>query len=122
MGKAEITEERVAAIYWTYNSVSPTGSHEVRGHIGRANLDGSGVDQAFTPVLWNEDRTVPEATFGITVAGGHIYWNNPGPGTIGRSDLDGSNVNEEFIPGHVGQRSVGCRRRRRVRCTGPCSP
>jgi virginiamycin B lyase len=136
-------ERADAAIYWTYNSVAPTGSHEVRGHIGRANLngrhvnprfitlkrhilpwgvavdrrhlywtaisappvgigranlDGSGVDQGFTPVLWNDDRTASEAHFGITVAGGHIYWANPGPGTIGRSDLDGTNVNQEFIP------------------------
>jgi hypothetical protein len=59
----------------------------VRGHIGRANLDGSGVDQAFTPVLWNEDRTVPEATFGITVAGDHIW----------RARLNGSHVKRHFI-------------------------
>ena len=132
-----------AAIYWTYDSVSPTGGHEVRGHIGRAGLDGrhvnprfitlkrhilpwgltadrrhlywtaisappvgigrakldgSGADQGFTPVLWNEDRTDSEAHFGITAGGGHIYWANPGPGTIGRSDSDGSNVNQQFVP------------------------
>ncbi len=132
-----------AAIYWTYNSVSPRGSHEVRGHIGRAslngrhpnprfitlkrkvmpwgvavnrrhifwtaisappvgigraNLDGSGVDQGFTPVLWDDHEGISSgAHFGIAVAGGHIYWANLGRGTIGRSDLDGSNVNPEFI-------------------------
>jgi hypothetical protein len=132
-----------AAIYWTDNFVHPV-SHEVRGHIGRANLngkhvkprfitlkrkvipwglaanrrhifwtaasappvgigranlDGSGVDQGFTPVLPVDDEpgAPAGAHSGIAVAGGHIYWVNPGRGTIGRSDLDGSNVNSMFI-------------------------
>jgi len=129
-----------AAIYWTYNSVSPR-THEVRGHISRANLngkhvdlrfinlkrhilpwgvavdrqhlywtaasapavgigraklDGSGVDQGFMPATaFGESLDVP--TFEVTVAGNHIYWPNTGLGTIGRANLDGSDANPAFI-------------------------
>jgi hypothetical protein len=140
-----------AAIYWTYNSVSPKGGHEVRAHIGRADLngkhanprfitlkrkliatgvaasrrhiywttisapavgigraklDGSGVDQGFTPVLPLDEGRFSAAHSEITVAGGHLYWANIGYSSIGRSDLDGSNVNEDFIPASLGSSPV----------------
>jgi hypothetical protein len=139
-----------AAIYWTYNSVSPRGGHEVRAHIGRADLngrhanprfitlkrkliatgvaasrrhiywttisvppvgigraklDGSGVDQRFTPVLPLDEGRFSAAHSEITVAGGHLYWANGSYG-IGRSDLDGSNVNEDLIPVTLGSDPV----------------
>jgi hypothetical protein len=70
-------------IYWTnYNS------------IGRANLDGSDVNQDFIPNVFQ-----PE---GIAVDAQHVYWASASYG-IGRANLDGSDVNPTFIPaGAVG--------------------
>lgn len=67
-------------IYWT-NRGDATPS------VGRANLDGSAVNESFLPV--NAAR--------LAVAGGHIYWSNGYGTVIGRADLDGSNVVEQFI-------------------------
>jgi hypothetical protein len=71
-------------IYWTtYN-----------GTIGRADLDGSNVDQSF--ITTNAPQAVD-----IVVDGGHIYWLDERPGqsnsAIGRAGLDGSNVDPSFI-------------------------
>src|SRR5262245_28334763 len=62
--------------------------------IGRANLDGTGVDKRFIPGR-------PANGCGIAVAGGHIYWTNGGfvksRYAIGRANLDGTGVNHRFI-------------------------
>jgi hypothetical protein len=62
--------------------------------IGRANLDGTGVNKRFIPGR-------PANGCGIAVAGGHIYWTNAGfvesRFAIGRANLDGTGVNQRFI-------------------------
>lgn len=61
------------------------------GTIGRANLDGTGVDQSF----------ISGASFptGVAVDAGHVYWSNPLSDTIGRANLDGTGVDPSFITG-----------------------
>jgi virginiamycin B lyase len=56
--------------------------------IGRAHLDGTGVNKRFI-------TGVPNGFCGIAVAGGHIYWTNGG--FLGRANLDGTGVNKRFI-------------------------
>ena len=53
--------------------------------IGRANIDGGGVDQSFI--------TVPAGS--LAVNAGHIYWLNGS--AIGRANLNGTGVDENFI-------------------------
>ena len=66
--------------------------------IGRANLDGSGVDQRFI--------TGTKGACGLAVAGSHIYWGNTnGEQSIGRASLDGTAVNERFIQGNPASRT-----------------
>jgi hypothetical protein len=61
--------------------------------IGRANLDGTGVNKRFI--------TGVTPGCGIAVVGGHIYWTNAGfvksRYAIGRANLDGTGVNQRFI-------------------------
>jgi hypothetical protein len=68
-----------ANIYWTNLS---------GGTIGRANIDGTGVNESFIAGA--------NAPNGVAVGGGHIYWSNEA-GTIGRANIDGTGVNESFI-------------------------
>jgi len=71
-------------IYWTNNNFGPPST------IGRANLDGTGVNQNFIMFVAGQ---------GVAVDSGHIYWTNAGVGvnTIGRANLDGTGVNQSFI-------------------------
>ena len=62
-----------------------------QGSVGRANTDGTAVDQSFV--------TGGALTTGIAVDSQHIYWANNANGTIGRANLDGSGVNQAFIAG-----------------------
>jgi hypothetical protein len=79
-----------AYIYWTSNSGTT---------IGRANNDGSSVNQQFIAGA--------QHPCGVTVDGSHIYWANEGSPTsatvtgttIGRANLDGSSPDENFIKG-----------------------
>ncbi len=76
-----------ASIYWT-NSSYPAGT------IGRANLDGTGVDQSFVTGVGSPDAVAADA--------GHVYWTNwPDAltNTIGRANLDGSGVDASFVTG-----------------------
>lgn len=57
--------------------------------IGRANLDGSGVNRNFI-----NPRTV--ALEGVAVDAAHIYWSND-QDAIGRANLNGSGVTPRFI-------------------------
>src|SRR3954449_649122 len=59
--------------------------------IGRAKLNGSGVNNAFISGLSNVG--------GVAVDSKYIYWTQGGStGSIGRANLDGSGVNPNFIP------------------------
>jgi hypothetical protein len=83
-------------VYWA-NENQPTFDT-----IGRANVDGTGVNQSFVLGATNP--------CGVAVDSAHIYWatgnSGRGPGTtIGRANLDGTGVNENFItslPGPCG--------------------
>jgi hypothetical protein len=55
--------------------------------IGRANLDGTSVDQSFIEV--QADALAADAT--------HIYWVHRAADTIGRANADGTGVDEDFI-------------------------
>jgi hypothetical protein len=70
-------------IYWTDDQDAPNSST-----IGRANLDGYGVDQSFIAGL--------NAPKGVAVDGQHIYWTSL-DGTIGRANLDGSGADGSFV-------------------------
>jgi virginiamycin B lyase len=77
-------------VYWaapTSAGPNPIGP-SFPGAIGRANLDGSGVDQGFI--------TGATAPTGVAVDAAHIYWINY-TGKIGRANLDGSGVDQSFI-------------------------
>jgi virginiamycin B lyase len=72
-----------AFVYWS----------DEGGGIGRANLDGTGVNNTFiTATEMGADQA-----FGIAVDAQHIYWDDFGNNTIGRANLDGSGVNDGFI-------------------------
>lgn len=79
-----IAPQEIAAtnryLYWT---------DPAAGAIGRANLDGSGVDNRFI-----EDLGEPT---GITTDGTHLYWGDRATDTIGRANLDGSAVRADWI-------------------------
>jgi hypothetical protein len=77
-----------AHIYWA-NTGDTNGSSGTT--IGRANLDGTGVNQSFI--------TGAKAPCGVAVDGAHIYWANESGGTIGRANLDATGVDENFISG-----------------------
>jgi virginiamycin B lyase len=62
--------------------------------IGRANLNGSVVDQSFI--------THDGAQCGLAASGSYLYWAVGGPSgatTIGRASIDGTGVNNSFIRG-----------------------
>jgi virginiamycin B lyase len=59
--------------------------------IGRANLDGSGVERNF---IVGAARPC-----GVAVDGSHVYWANSLGNSIGRANLDGTGVEESFITG-----------------------
>jgi hypothetical protein len=69
-----------AHVYWS----TPLG-----GSIGRANLDGTGVDPNFITRARHPQN--------LAVAGAHLYWAN-NVGSIGRSNLDGSGPDPGFLP------------------------
>lgn len=74
-------------IYWT----------NATNAIGRAALDGTGIEHTF--VTGND-------VDGVAVDAAHIYWSNAGDETIGRANLDGTGVEQAFIsgldmPGHL---------------------
>ncbi|HET6870780.1 MAG TPA: PKD domain-containing protein, partial [Solirubrobacteraceae bacterium] len=74
-----------AFVYWT-NSGGGSGTT-----IGRANADGTGVDQAFVGGASGLEDVAVDAA--------HIYWANGGTHSIGRSNLDASSPDPTFISG-----------------------
>ena len=89
-------------IYWTGNScdgVCTGGSADPWvPAIGRANLDGTGVDRSFIVTGTN-------VTADLAVEAGHIYWTGQVSepaccgAALGRASLDGTSVDPMFIPG-----------------------
>lgn len=74
-----------AFVYWANGGIDGTT-------IGRANNDGTGVDNNFI--------TGAREPCGVAVDAKHIYWGNGiGAHTIGRANLDGSGVKQDFITG-----------------------
>jgi hypothetical protein len=69
-----------AHVYWTNGGTNA---------IGRANLDGTGVNQTFITGAANPQ--------GVAVDSAHVYWANGSSGTIGRADIGGSGANQSFI-------------------------
>jgi virginiamycin B lyase len=61
------------------------------GTIGRANLDGTNVEDAFIQTGGHP--------IGVAVNSTYIYWANESAGTIGRAKLDGTVVEPNFITG-----------------------
>jgi hypothetical protein len=61
------------------------------GTIGRADNDGSSIDDAFIKTGGNPDAIAINATY--------IYWANESAGTIGRANIDGTEVEPNFIKG-----------------------
>jgi hypothetical protein len=61
------------------------------GTIGRANLDGTAVEDSFI-----QAGGKPNA---VAVTSSHIYWANETGGTIGRANIDGTAVEPNFITG-----------------------
>jgi virginiamycin B lyase len=77
-----------AAIYWAnWNS------------IGRANLDGTNVDQNF--ISNTQSSTIGRAC-GVAVDESHVYWADEGRDVIGRANLDGTDPDYTFIQGADG--------------------
>ena len=74
-----------AHVYWTNNADAT---------VGRANLDGTGVNQSIISGGFNP--------CGVAVDGAHVYWGNIGSGAIGRANLDGRGVNQSFIGDQIG--------------------
>ncbi len=74
-------------VYWTNWNLGSIGT----GTIGRADLNGSSVDQSFI--------TGASDPQGVAVDGSHVYWTNgSGKGfSVGRSNLDGTSVDQTFI-------------------------
>jgi streptogramin lyase len=60
--------------------------------IGRANIDGSGVNASFLTGVGN----ILRGASSLASDGTHIYWAN-GSGGISRANVDGSGVNASFI-------------------------
>jgi virginiamycin B lyase len=71
--------------------------------IGRANVDGTGVDDRFIPGLAIPRSFATAGPCGIAVAGKYIYWiyaaESRKPVSVGRANLDGTGVNKRFITG-----------------------
>ena len=66
-----------AHVYWTTRD----------GSIGRANLDGTGVNTSFIPQVG--------AVFGVAVDQTHVYWTTFD--SVGRANLDGTAANQNFM-------------------------
>jgi hypothetical protein len=80
-----LAQRAEAFVYWT---------NQATGTIGRANNDGTAVDQAFI--------TGASSPTAVVVKGKYIYWANAGGATIGRARVDGTEVDQGFITGAKG--------------------
>jgi len=75
--------------------------------MGRANLDGTAVNQSFI-----SGATYPDGMVAIAAGPGHVYWTNGRYQNgnwnyyIGRANLDGSGVDQSFISGANGNGGI----------------
>jgi hypothetical protein len=72
-------------LYWTNLAPLQDGA----GTIGRARLNGTGVNQDFI------NTAQPDGPDDVVADSGHIYWANDF--NIGRANLNGTDVNQNFI-------------------------
>jgi len=113
-----------AHLYWPAINYMTFG----QGQIGRADLDGGGVQEAFiggadvptdiavdpVHVYWADGATIARANLdgsgvephfmdvqaqAIAVDGSHLYWTDTLDGYVGRANLDGSGGDPTFITG-----------------------
>ena len=82
VGSGYCAAQASAYVYWASSN---------QYSIGRANLDGSAVNEAFIG-----GASSPDA---VAVDGEHVYWSNNASDSIGRANLDGTDVNQSFITG-----------------------
>ena len=73
-----------AFVYWT---------NAKTGAVGRANLNGTGVDHKFI----GDAKTV----FDVAVDATHVYWTTGD--AVGRANLDGTGVDRSFISSGLGR-------------------
>jgi streptogramin lyase len=78
-------------IYWANNYGYSAITRKFSGSIGRANIDGSGVDQKLITL----DGANP---LGVAVGPNHIFWTSPFGSAIGRANKDGTGIDLTFIP------------------------
>jgi Low-density lipoprotein receptor repeat class B len=84
-----LTASASADVYW---------SNYTNDTIGRANLDGTSVNQNFIVGASHPN--------GIAVDGGHLYWANQSSNSIAQSSVDGSTVDPSFIGGATSPNAV----------------
>ena len=72
-------------VYW---------SNSAAGTIGRANLDGTGVDESFV-----DGSYAGGGPYGVAVDANHVYWTNFVGDTIGRANIHGTGVDNTYITG-----------------------
>jgi hypothetical protein len=82
LGSCAFVAQAGAYVYWGSNATPSRG-----GGIGRAKLDGSGVDYQFI-------RLRPTLT--VTTGGSYIYWSSA-TNAIGRAKVTGTRVQRKFI-------------------------
>ncbi len=80
----------------TFNcGVAVDGGHIYWGALGkgisRANLDGTGVEEAFIPL------SSGAAPCGVAVDSAHVYWTDREGGAVGIADLNGDNANPSLV-------------------------
>lgn len=72
-----------AFVYWANSDGSG-------GTIGRANLDGTGVNQSFVSGAIHP--------CGVAVNSSHVFWGNDNATSVGRAKLDGTGANQAIAP------------------------
>jgi virginiamycin B lyase len=93
----------LATLGWAAQAhASPPGfiywSNIDTGRVGRANVDGTSVNQSFI--------SGAHSIAGVAVDSKHVYWANSATGTIGRANLNGTDVDQSFISGASGPYGV----------------
>ncbi len=83
-----------AYVYW---------ASTLGGTIGRASLNGTGVNEGF---ITGADQPQGVALDGVGANADHVYWTNNASGTIGRANLNGTGVNQNFITGAKGPAGI----------------
>jgi virginiamycin B lyase len=93
-------------IYWTGSfcegDCNGQGTDQIAFAVGRANLDGTGVDRDF--IITGRSPGGGVAGTDLALDAGHIYWSGRDftaccGATIGRANLDGTGVEQHFIAG-----------------------